>query len=136
MFRKHIEVLDNWIVARHAVVHKKNLVYSLDLLCEGAPIVNGIHVAIKCGQRNLPGVALHGSITCQQTGERIMGGHVFVMMKMRTVDGRRFVSEFKKECGDRSDYCSQMAIAAIVRKFHKWQKSSFHFSRFLSALDG
>jgi hypothetical protein len=30
-----------------------------------------------------------------------MSGHVFVKVKMRAVDARRFVREFKKEYGDR-----------------------------------
>lgn len=50
-----------------------------------------------------------------------MSGHVYVKVKMRAVDARRFVREFKKEYGDR----------IIVHKWqlpqvftnHKWQKS-------------
>ncbi len=49
-----------------------------------------------------------------------MSSHVFVKVKMRAVDTRRFVREFKKEYGDQ----------IIVHKWqlpqmftnHKWQK--------------
>ena len=49
-----------------------------------------------------------------------MSGHVYVKVKMRAVDARRFVREFEKEYGDQ----------IIVHKWqlpqmftnHKWQK--------------
>ena len=34
-------------------------------------------------------------------GERIMSSHVFVKVKIRAVDVKRFVREFKKEYGSR-----------------------------------
>ncbi len=39
-------------------------------------------------------------------GGRIMSSHVFVKVKIRAVDVKRFVREFKKEYGSRLGWCA------------------------------
>ena len=43
-----------------------------------------------------------------------MSSHVFVKVKMRAVDARRFVREFKKEYGDRIEDARKLKSAGDV----------------------